>query len=148
MTTTSHQAALDLGPNAVPTRPTECPRWRAALERRTTTDLAGRRSWDLYADLFSPTYDDLLDDADAGVAECIGLVCGFVEYVTGEALDSEARKLVAQGVRRHGKAMLYGLDQAIGTTEDNPRQWYRYALAVARRTCRDLRTEPRASWPS
>jgi hypothetical protein len=99
---------------------------------------ATARAWDMYRDVIAPAYDEVHDD----ISECIGLVCAFVETITGEPLDTTARALIARGVRMHGKAIVYGFDQALTHVTDasDVGTMFRYATAVARRTVTQHRT--------
>ena len=107
------------------------PRWHQAIADHAGRSLAGRpRSWDCYQDVFAPAYDTVRDS----VGDAIALVVAFVEYMSGEPLEPDARRLIALGVRSHGKAFLYGLNEGLGATDEwSPRAWYLYARACARR---------------
>lgn len=96
-----------------------------------------QRSWDVYADVISPAWDELLGNQ----RDLIGLVCAFIEYITDVPLKPAARTQIARGVRMHGKAFAYGIDRAM-TKIDNPdpREWMAYATTIARRTVAERRT--------
>lgn len=114
--------------------PSVPPPWTVALAHYADIN-TGRRSWDLFADVYGPAYD--LARAE-GISEAIALCVHFLETIDGEPLDARGRKLVAQLVRMNGKAALYGLAQAVGVTEtDGMRDRYRYARVVAARAARD-----------
>jgi hypothetical protein len=82
----------------------------------------------------SPAYDEVRDQ----VGDAIAVTAAFVEYLSGEALTPQQRKLVAVGIRQYGKAFAFGLAQAVGTTERwDVADWFRYARGVARRVNAD-----------
>lgn len=114
--------------------------WREALAA-ATVPLDGARSWDAY-DVYSDAWDQVLEavppDADP-FRELIPLAVDYCERMTGEQVD---RKKIALLIRQFGKAALYGLSKALGTTDgDTDRDRYRYARAVAARVVDDLYPE-------
>lgn len=109
----------------------QMPTYKAALADGMAK-LEGRRSFDVYRELFAPAYDVC---RIAGMGDCIAVVVAFVEYIDGETPSAADRDLIAKLVRQFGKAALYGLAQAIGVTnEETGRDRYRYARQVAKHT--------------
>lgn len=114
--------------------------WREALAA-ATVPLDGARSWDAY-DVYASAWDQVLaavgPEADP-FPEVIALAIDYCERMTGEQVD---RKKVALLIRQFGKAGLFGLSKALGTTDgDTDRDRYRYARAVAARVVDDLYPE-------
>jgi hypothetical protein len=131
------QLALELPLERLPVVPDKpgLPVWQAALAERMPA-LEGRRSFDVYRDLFAPAFDQC---KLASVGDCIAITVAFVEYLDGEPLGTDDRALVAKLVRRFGKAAMYGLAQALGVTrEDDGKDRYRYARQVAQRTVEEI----------
>lgn len=106
-------------------------RWETALANRTTEITTGRpRSWDLCADLYLPLWDELADAPH----ELVMLCCHFVETLTAEHATEDERRMIALGVKMHGKIFLAALNEAIGATDDwCIKAWFRYARAVCQR---------------
>lgn len=127
-------ALFDLPAAPVRLRPA---RYHQVLTERAAA-LAGRRSWDLWHDLFGPAYDQVL--AETGdVSECVAVTVAYAESVLGGPADPRLRALIGRAVRTHGKAGAYGYREALDRLDgDNPADLHRYALAVARRVTRDL----------
>jgi len=111
--------------------------YRAAIRARLEV-VNGRRSWDAYRDVFAPAYDDCRA-ATGDVMECIAVAVAMVEWVLGEPPPAQLRTLIARGVRTHGKAILYGYNEALARIDntDDPTAMHRYALAVVRRIVRE-----------
>ena len=141
----------DLVP-AYPEDPDPRPIWRVKLED-TLVILADRgplRSWDLWKDLYEPTWDLICltvpPDQDP-TPQCIGLAAHYVASVLGPdgddgGMTGEDRRLVAMLVRQYGKAGLYGITRALGVTESpGGRSWYPYARRVAERIVAEIREE-------
>lgn len=106
--------------------------YRAVLEKRQA-EVAGRRSWDAYRDVFAPAYDDVRA-LTPDPAEAIAVVVAYVEYVLGIEPPPQLRALIARGVRAHGKAMLYGYSEATQrVVSEDPLDIHKYALGVVRR---------------
>lgn len=115
------------------------PAWKSALNERAI-ELAGRRSWDAWADVYAPAWDTLARST-AQPGEFVALAVNYVETVDGFELTGDERALVARLIRSYGKAGLYGLHRACGVSDETPRDRYRYARRVAERTLADLRTD-------
>lgn len=93
------------------------------------------QSYNLAADVYLPAYSELSD-----VRECIALAVDYVETLDDEELNPTDRALVAMLIRKFGKIGLYGLDVALGVTdEDTGRDRFRYARQVAARKLEELR---------
>lgn len=109
----------------------QCPRWRTAITAHMDRiTLARPRSWDIWADVMSPAYDDVRDD----IGDAIAVTVAFLEYLTDEKLTDKERRMVAVGIRQHGKAFAWGLSRAVGATEEwSMSAWFRYARGAARR---------------
>jgi hypothetical protein len=108
-----------------------CPRWQSAIAQRMDVITRTRpRSWDIWSDVMSPAYDDVRDD----VNEAIAVTVAFLEYLTDEPLTNDQRKVIAVGIRKHGKSFAFGLSKAIGSTDEwSVQSWFRYASGVAKR---------------
>jgi len=118
------------------------PIWKQAVVRHQQ-DVVGRRSWDLYLDVYSPAADEVFAAGDIG--ELIALTAHYVEAATGTTPDAAERKRVAALVRSHGKAALHGLREALMRTDDHTfPEMCRYATAVAQATHAKLRTRDTA----
>lgn len=113
------------------------PLWRqAVMAKMTELTATGRvQSYNLAADVYLPAYSELSD-----VRECIALAVDYVETLDDEELNPTDRALVAMLIRKFGKIGLYGLDVALGVTdEDTGRDRFRYARQVAARKLEELR---------
>lgn len=115
--------------------------YRVAIRKRVAA-LAGRRSWDVYREVFAPAYDDVVA-ATGDALECVAVVLAFVEYVLGEPPPAQLRALIGRDVRAFGKSALYGYDQALAAGVEDPMAIHRYALTVARRVMNEKRSAPR-----
>jgi hypothetical protein len=113
--------------------------WREYVGERMV-GLNGKRSWDLYADVYSPVADRLV--AESKVNDLIAITLDYLAAVTGDEIESTDRARVAQLVRKHGKAALHGMNEAIGRTEDlDVGARVRYASAVCKRTMAQIRSD-------
>lgn len=113
------------------------PLWRqAVVAKMTELTATGRvQSYNLAADVYLPAYSELSD-----VRECIALAVDYVETLDDAELNPTDRALVAKLIRKFGKIGLYGLDVALGVTdEDTGRDRFRYARQVAARKLEELR---------
>lgn len=138
-------AIRESAPPSAPARRTRAPRasgpvpWRAYLHEREVA-MEGRRSWDLYRDIYGPAANRLF--AEGCIGDLVALTIDYVENVTGDEADNAEKKRIAQVVHKHGKAALHGLHEAIGHTEDMTVGTYvKYALAVCKNTTTRLRNE-------
>ncbi|MCP4348668.1 MAG: hypothetical protein GY795_24585 [Desulfobacterales bacterium] len=126
------------GMAGAPNTPARRDAWRKPVGSRLAA-LQGRRSWDLYTDVYAPAWDEMMA-AGGTPGDAVALVCSFVETARGKPLDEMERGLVAKLVRLYGKAALYGMREAMGRTNDETaRDWYRYGSQVARRTVAEIR---------
>lgn len=102
----------------------------------------GRRSFDVYREVFSPAYDTVLNDPDIDeherVGRLIGMACDYIAYVDGVRVEPEERRLVAKMVRQYGKAAMYGYSKALGVVEGGRVDRFRYARVVAQRAVREM----------
>lgn len=113
--------------------------WRSALAEAMLATV-GRKSWDAYTDLYSPAADAVLEAGQLG--DLIALTVDYLESITGESIDSDQRKRVAQLVRSHGKAALYGLREALPRVENVvPEDYLRYATVVCQQTVAKKRSQ-------
>jgi hypothetical protein len=113
------------------------PPWRLALADAQRS-VNGSRSWDLYADLYSPAADALF--ARGQLDDLVALAVSYVEQATGDELDTRERGRVAQLVRAYGKASLFGLHEALPRAGGGGLDaMTRYANAVCKSTVRKIR---------
>lgn len=146
------KAALLLpGTDVVPAPATGLAPWRTALAE-VVVPMEGQRSWDAYTvysqawDLIPdliPADDDPAADAALVVGNQIALAIDFVRRM-GDGLGLEVENgLIAMLVRQFGKASLYGLNKALGVTDElTTRDLYRYARATAANVVADLGAQP------
>lgn len=105
------------------------PAWRVVLAELVAA-MRGRRSWDLYRDVYAPAADRMLAEGDLG--DLIALTVDYLERVTGDDVDTDERKRLAKLVRSHGKAALFGLSEAVPRTDTQTvAEYVRYATTVA-----------------
>lgn len=123
-------------PPAAQVAPT--PTWRRAISEQMIR-LQGRKSWDMYADVYSPAADIVFHYGEIG--DLIAITIDFLEAVTGEEIDTPERSRIAKLVRAEGKAALYGLGEAVHRvdTQTVP-EYVRYAVAVCKKVNRSVRT--------
>jgi len=146
------KAALLLpGTDVQPAPSTGLAPWRTALAE-VVVPMEGQRSWDAYTvysqawdlipDLIPPD-DDPTADAALVVGNQIALAADFVRrMVDGLELEVDTR-LIAMLVRQFGKAALWGLNKALGVTDElTTRDLYRYARATAANVVADLGAQP------
>lgn len=120
--------------------------WQIAVSEKMAEN-AGRRSWDLYADVYAPAWDLMLghhqDEETSAVGSCIAIAVHYLETVEARPLTDGERALIARLVRQYGKVSLYALSRAVGATETmDVRAYYRYARAVAERINQGLQESP------
>lgn len=116
-----------------------CLTWRDTLAIHRAA-VNGSKTWDLYADIYSKAADDLF--AAGGINDLIGLTVDYVETIIGGKVTAGERKRIAQVTRMHGKAVLYGLHEALARV-DSPTAGpaITYAVSVARTAHRNIRAK-------
>lgn len=129
------QAPLVLVPPPLPAN-TEMPPWRIALARARET-INGRRSWDLYADVYAKAADDVF--AHGQIGDLIALTVDYLEQSTDDDLSGPERRRVAELVRNYGKTALYAIHEALPRAEGGTKAMLTYANVVAKSTLNKIR---------
>lgn len=111
--------------------------WVDALDRAKAA-VNGRRTWDLFVDIYSPAADELFEKGSIG--DLIALTVNYVETVIDGKVTGAERARIAKVVNLHGKAILYGMQEGLARTEGPGCSGaITYAVAVARSTHRKIR---------
>lgn len=113
--------------------------WRDCLDRAHQA-VTGKRTWDLFHDIYSPTADELFEKGSIG--DLIALTVHYAETVIGGKVTAGERKRIAQVVRIHGKAIIYGMQEGLARTDEpGCAGAITYATAVAQSTHRKIRAK-------
>lgn len=114
-----------------------CLVWRDVLSRHRDA-VTGRRTWDLFVDIYSPAADEVF--ADGNLGDLIALTLDYVKVVHGGDLTGAERTRIAKIVRMYGKAVIHGMQEAMSRI-DSPGLGpaITYGAAVAQATHRKIR---------